>query len=138
VLGGYLEYDPEKLRFELERHGKPALTDAAGVTHELRFNLSHSDRFMLVAVTAGREVGVDVELVRERYSVELLRAWTTREAAVKCLGTGLAPAPAGAQDDAGPHPALWSTELDVGPRAVAAIAVAGREACELRCWTWLS
>jgi phosphopantetheinyl transferase len=141
VLGRYLEHGPEKLRFEVGAHGKPALADAAGRTHELRFNLSHSDRFMLVAVSTGREVGVDVELVRERHAQELLRAWTMREAAVKCLGTGLAAAPAGGDEDGGRGERmgeLWSAELDPGPwGAVAAIAAAGREACELRCWDWL-
>jgi 4'-phosphopantetheinyl transferase len=136
VLGSYLEHGPGKLRFEVGAHGKPALHGDVDRASGLRFNLSHSDRLMLVAVSTGREVGVDVELVRKRYSEELLRAWTMREAAVKCLGTGLASAPAGG--GAGdPRPALWSTELDLGPwGAVAAIAVAGREACELRCWDW--
>jgi phosphopantetheinyl transferase len=133
ILGRYLECDPKELLFELGPHGKPALTDAAGGAHdELRFNLSHSDRLMLVAVSAGREVGVDGERMRERYSEELLRAWTMREAAVKCLGTGLGSTPAAY--DADLNAALWTVELDAGPRAVAGLAVAGVEVCELRCW----
>ncbi len=142
VLGRYLDRDPRALRFELGQHGKPALRRTGPNTGPrrgdpdpaagLRFNLSHSGELVLVAVTAGREIGVDVECMRERYTAELLRRWTVREATLKCLGTGLASAPP--VPGANPVSGLWTAELDVGPQAVAAVAVAGEEACELRCW----
>jgi 4'-phosphopantetheinyl transferase len=132
LLGRYVDRDPSELRFELGPHGKPALRDSTGQASDLRFNLSHSDELMLVAVTAGREVGVDVERARERCTTEFLRTWTMREATVKCLGTGLASAPLAGQED--PTIGLWTAELDLGPRAAAAVAVRGEEACELRCW----
>jgi hypothetical protein len=45
-----------------------------------------------------------------------------REAMVKCFGTGLASAPvAGGADSIAP---LWTAELEIGPHAVAALAVA--------------
>jgi 4'-phosphopantetheinyl transferase len=120
LLGRYLDCDPRTLRFIPGSHGKPALhREEGGWTTDLRFNLSHSGEILLLAVTAGREVGVDVERARERYTPELLRAWTLREAAVKCLGTGLALAPAN------PAANLWSTELPAGPAATAAVAVEG-------------
>lgn len=56
LLGQYLSCDPESLRFVYGANGKPALDDAT-----LRFNLSHSDDLMLLAVCADREVGIDVE-----------------------------------------------------------------------------
>ena len=68
----------------------------------------------------------------EERRMELLRAWTRQEARVKCLGVGLGGAPAAADENA----ELWTEELDVGTSAVAAVAVAGEEACELRCWDW--
>jgi 4'-phosphopantetheinyl transferase len=130
LLGRYLDRDPRALRFVLGPHGKPALGHEAGATTELRFNLSHAGGLALVAVTAGREVGVDVERACERYTAEFLRAWVANEAAVKCRGTGLA------KSQAGPIPAdLWTAELDVGPDAVAAVAVEG-ERCELHRWDW--
>jgi 4'-phosphopantetheinyl transferase len=129
LLARYLDADPRALRFKLGPHGKPALHGGAGQASDLRFNLSHSGEIVLVAVTAGLEVGVDIECSRPCYTPELLRTWTQREAVVKCLGTGLASAPAD------PTPGLWTTELDVGPRAAAAIAVEGGR-CELRRWDW--
>jgi phosphopantetheinyl transferase len=96
----------------------------------LRFSLSHSGGLALIAVTAGREVGVDIECARERYTAEFLRAWVAHEAVVKCRGVGLATPPAG------PHPDdPWTAELDVGPPAAAAVAVADGP-CELRCYRW--
>jgi phosphopantetheinyl transferase len=137
LLARYLDADPYELRFELGAHGKPGLrgepTDTrwdsgSGPSEDLRFNLSHTGELMLVAVSAGREVGVDVERARERYAAEFLRAWTVREATVKCLGDGLGAAPI---VDEGAPEGTWTAELDVGPRAFAAVAVAGREECEL-------
>lgn len=130
LLSRYLDCDPRTLRFVPGPHGKPALhCEEGGWTTDLRFNLSHSGEILLVAVTAGREVGVDVERARPRYTPELLRAWTLREAAVKCLGTGLAPAPAN------PPAGLWSTGLPAGPAATAAVAVeGGRPELALREW----
>ncbi len=149
LLGRYLDLDPRELRFELGLHGKPALHADAGsapgpgggtAMHrdaqqipDLRFNLSHSGELMLVAVTAAREVGVDVEMARERYTAEFLREWTMREATVKCLGAGLTFAPPEGEED--PGAGLWTAELDVGPQATAAVVAAGAEKCELRCWT---
>lgn len=146
LLARYLDADPRELRFELGAHGKPALEGGA----DLRFNLSHSGELLLVAVATGMEVGVDVEVAPERgrgeidepaiaarvlggaqaqrlaeldgeeRTREFLRAWTMREAEVKCLGTGLTSMPV---EDQAPAGGLWSTELDVGPRASAALAV---------------
>jgi len=147
LLGNYLDRDPRELRFELGPHGKPALCGGTGLGGRkameraevkprgrwaaergtarpvggLRFNLSHSGEIVLVAVTAGPEVGVDVEYARGRYTAEFLRAWTRHEAAVKCLGTGLAAPPVAVAD---PSAGLWTAELDLGPRVAAAVAVA--------------
>jgi len=161
LLGRYLELDPRALRFVLGPHGKPALsseepTRPASV-EDLRFNLSHSGCLALYAVTAGRAVGIDLEVaVRRRVDElaiaarvlgseqaqrlgglesqararELLRAWVAHEAAVKCLGLGLATPLEGL-----PPADLWTAEVDVGPGAVAAVAVAGAP-CELRCYLW--
>lgn len=153
LLGRYLDADsrPRELRFVLGPHGKPALRDDAGWASDLRFNLSHSGELMLVAVTAGREVGVDVELVRDRHPAELLREWTVREAIVKCLGTGLGAARAEARgyhvyscrtpcravaDEGDLGAGLWTSAVDAGPHAVATVAVQGDEVCELRLRGW--
>ena len=54
---------PERLRFVSSPQGKPALA-ASFAGSRLRFNLAHSGDVALVAVAAGREVGVDVEQQR--------------------------------------------------------------------------
>jgi 4'-phosphopantetheinyl transferase len=97
---------------------------------DLRFNLSHSGAIALYAVTTGREVGVDIERVRERYTAEFLRAWVVREAEVKCRGSGLL-------TPRGDLPAVesWTAEPDVGSQAASAVAVEGRR-CKLDYWEW--
>ena len=100
------------LRFEYGPVGKPAL---AG-TDRLRFNLSHSGRYALLAVTEGAEVGVDIEHVRPLSDMEALAervfsaaeraalaavpaerrveaffaGWTRKEAYIKARGEGIA------------------------------------------------
>jgi 4'-phosphopantetheinyl transferase len=108
ILTRYL--GPVAPRFADGPHGKPFLDGAA-----LRFNLSHSGELALVAVADGREVGVDVEAVREldlagmaRVSFSpreraalfalppderlpaFFRCWTRKEAHLKATGFGLA------------------------------------------------
>jgi len=63
VLASYRQADPRTLRFTIGESGKPALSDERGPT-ALRFNLSHTEDLALIAVTLGREIGVDVERVR--------------------------------------------------------------------------
>ena len=57
ILGGYLGVPPEGVVWHRGRHGKPALLGRP----ETKVNLTHSADLALLAVTTGREVGVDVE-----------------------------------------------------------------------------
>jgi 4'-phosphopantetheinyl transferase len=112
VLGRCLDRDPASLRFATGPRGKPHLVDPP---LDVRFNLSHAGERALLALTLGRNIGVDVEQER---STELLalarrflapaeahvleglaasdqratffRCWTRKEAFVKALGDGLA------------------------------------------------
>lgn len=112
ILGGYTGAAARDLRFDYSHYGKPSL---AGVTADIRFNVSHSADLAMLAVVRGREVGVDVESIRvevetdklaERYfslhERESLRAipnndrvsaffrcWTCKEAFLKAQGLGL-------------------------------------------------
>lgn len=146
VLARYLGEEPERIELVLERSGKPAL---AGRHPLIRFNLSHSGGLALVAVTAGREVGVDVEAKEDGRDFQRLAelgleaeaaaavraappgarrdvfyaAWVRHEAAVKCAGSGLG-SPL-------PERPISICDLDVGAGHAAAVAVAcpsGREA----------
>ena len=159
ILSLYTGENSEKLRVEEGASGKPQLN--AKNAEGLKFNMTHSEGLTLIAVTTGREVGIDMEVASggrkrrldevaiarrllggeragmlegmegEERRREFLRAWTRHEARVKCLGIGLGGAPA-----AGENAELWTEELDMGTGAVAAVAVQGRERCEVRRWRW--
>jgi 4'-phosphopantetheinyl transferase len=113
LLGRYLGQAPENLRFSYSRYGKPALAHPA--KSPIGFNLSHSHELVLCAFARNREIGVDVEHVREdratreiaerffsEHEVAMLRSlpaeeqakaffdcWTRKEAYIKGRGEGL-------------------------------------------------
>lgn len=115
VLGGYLGVRPEALAFRKGTFGKPELAGAESQT-PLRFNLTHSGGLALLAVTSGREVGVDIEQVRpmddaeriitrffskkeqadflslpgDQRTAAFFRGWTRKEAYMKATGEGFA------------------------------------------------
>jgi 4'-phosphopantetheinyl transferase len=147
VLARYLVRDPARIELRLGAHGKPALADPAA---ELRFNLSHSGGFALVAVTPDCEVGIDVEerragrdfvrlaeigleepaaaAVREaapaRREAAFYAEWVRREAIAKCLGVGLGAAL--------PGRAVSVVEVSAGGHHAAALAVAAGSAPTIR------
>lgn len=102
---------PAAWRFEVGSHGRPEPLDAG----DLRFNLTHTDGLAAVAITRGRDVGVDAERVAREVEPELaerhfapaelaaLRGltgpawrarffdlWTLKESYIKGRGLGLA------------------------------------------------
>jgi 4'-phosphopantetheinyl transferase len=101
---------PQSLSYRNGAYGKPALADP---DLDVRFNLSHADSRALIAVTRGREVGIDIEQerpvkpldlarlcfsLRERTTLQRLseperlraffRAWTRKESFIKANGRG--------------------------------------------------
>jgi 4'-phosphopantetheinyl transferase len=114
VLVRYLPgVEPNAVGFRRGEHGKPFLNGKyAG---SLQFNLTHSHDCVLAAVAPDREIGIDLEKVRERPAAERLaarfyadqeqralreappaerervffRLWTRKEAHLKATGTGL-------------------------------------------------
>lgn len=121
ALAGYLEEEPAAIELRTERQGKPRLA----ADRPLRFNLSHSSNLALVAVTFGREVGVDVERLGDR-SPAFYEDWVRREAVAKCLGSGLGRSL--------PRGAVAVSQIAAGPGFKAALALAGDGATPARCF----
>jgi len=114
ILGSYLQVDPKRIAFRVNRYGKPFLGGQFRKS-DMRFNMAHSGSFALVAIAWGREIGVDVELVRDAvdflqiaerfFSIEerrylssqpstrmkeaFFQCWSRKEAYIKALGKGL-------------------------------------------------
>lgn len=114
LLASYLQSEPARLRFRLNEYGKPRL-DAETEGEALRFNLSHSQDLALYAVARTREVGIDLEYIRQDFYTRQIaerffsvgevlaldalpvnlqtegffRCWTRKEAYIKARGEGL-------------------------------------------------
>jgi 4'-phosphopantetheinyl transferase len=70
ILGRYLNLKPHGLRFGYAAQGKPFLMGIGDST--CRFNLSHSAGVVLIAVTANREPGIDLERIRPEFANETI------------------------------------------------------------------
>jgi 4'-phosphopantetheinyl transferase len=62
LLAGYVGGHPSEIKFGYVAMGKPTLAHPNDIG--LTFNTTHSGQLVIIAVTAGRDVGVDVEHVR--------------------------------------------------------------------------
>ncbi|MDX1527991.1 MAG: 4'-phosphopantetheinyl transferase superfamily protein [Gammaproteobacteria bacterium] len=114
LLGKLLAADPAALEFDRGPKGKPYLGGKFSDSG-VQFNMTHTSHMALIAITLSREVGIDIERIRDnlqweklarRYfspmeysdysrlpEAERLRAfficWTRKEAVLKAIGTGL-------------------------------------------------
>jgi 4'-phosphopantetheinyl transferase len=79
ILGRYLHIEPQGIRFRYGPQGKPAIQETHG--SNIFFNVSHSHDRVLYAIARGREVGIDIELIRDDISLEnvVVRFFSTRE-----------------------------------------------------------
>ena len=112
VLSHYTNCSPAALEFVRNSQGKPALVNN---NNDIRFNLSHNNQLIIMAVCAGDEVGCDIEdplrkvniaTITKRYFAaqehkqlseltgveqqqQFFRCWTLKEAFVKATGVGI-------------------------------------------------
>jgi phosphopantetheinyl transferase len=138
ILAAALD-EPEAPALAPDENGKPRLAVDPG---RLAFNLSHSGGLALVALAPGGvDVGVDVEVIKERRDLARLAArwlpaadalavaavapaaqaevfypaWTRHEARVKCTGVGLAGTPPGRE--------VTAVQLEIDAGYAAAVAI---------------
>lgn len=147
LLGQYLCVHPAELTFSFGEQGKPALANGHS-NNGLRFNLSRRDKLALIAFTRGREIGVDVELVRVdlplfemaevsfsagelktlRSLPENLQAagfyncWTRKEAYIKARGEGFSSP-------------LKQFDVSLAPGAAARLLAVRGDTSEVNRWT---
>jgi len=145
VLARYLHLSPEEVSFAYNPHGKPYLRE----NKDIRFNLSHSGPWALIAVTKGMETGVDLEWIDPVVDYEKIasqffspsekellmsfplarrrrafyRIWTKKEAALKCLGQGFN-SPKEAEEELSKR-FLWYTTFPVEKGYIGSLAVEG-------------
>jgi 4'-phosphopantetheinyl transferase len=110
ILSAILGSEPGSLQFATGPYGKPVL-----MNHELQFNVSHSGAMALIAVARDRELGVDIEEMRQLHNPVAIakrffapeeaqqidritnagirraffECWTRKEAFIKAIGEGL-------------------------------------------------
>jgi 4'-phosphopantetheinyl transferase len=114
LITRYSGLQPENLQLSYGPYGKPTLDHAINVAH-LCFNMSESSGHALYAFTQNREIGVDIEQIRDIPEMEhivrlhfseaeravfasllaqekiksFFNVWTRKEALIKALGGGL-------------------------------------------------
>ena len=121
VLAKYLAIEPAHIQYQRGDKGKPSLLAADYNSQNLKFNLSHTQDIVLLAVTRDAELGVDIEymdrktdweaicqrfftdpeqqalfsLAKEKQKSAFYQLWTRKEAYMKVLGSGLSLPPTG-------------------------------------------
>jgi 4'-phosphopantetheinyl transferase len=144
ILGAYARKRPGDLLFDYSRYGKPSLRNAA---IDIRFSVSHSGDLAMLAVALNRDLGVDIENIRqdvetdhlaerffsprERESLRALpaaqrvaaffRCWTCKEAFLKAQGFGLSRS-------------LDSFDVEVDPAHPARLLATRPDATEAASW----
>ncbi len=119
LLSRYAPVAPERWAFSKNAYGRPAIaehiTADEPAARDLRFNISHTRGLIVLAVTRGRELGVDVENLavrnisldvadrffspseaaelmrhpKERQQERFFEYWTFKESYIKARGMGL-------------------------------------------------
>ena len=113
ILAAYTETPPRDIQLLVSDQGKPFLAGKNPLS--LRFNITHSGEYAIVAISREHSVGVDIEKIKPNFDYESImsisfsnnerklfsglaeserlntfyRIWTLKEAVAKAIGTGL-------------------------------------------------
>ncbi|WP_181885298.1 4'-phosphopantetheinyl transferase family protein [Trinickia dinghuensis] len=114
VLSRYMPIAPADWRFEATAFGRPVIANAHPGVSGFTFNISHSDRVVVLGVTRERRLGIDVEDIDREMPLDVadrffsaievqqlqslpahlqparfLDFWTLKESYIKACGKGL-------------------------------------------------
>jgi 4'-phosphopantetheinyl transferase len=115
VLSRYAPVAPEQWSFKTNAYGKPEIANNDPIARKMSFNISHTDGLVVLAVTGGQPLGVDIENVglrrvtsdlangffaadetRDLYALpsvlqhdRFFQYWTLKESYIKARGMGL-------------------------------------------------
>lgn len=115
LLSRYAPIAPERWEFSRNAYGRPGIANAVEEARDLSFNISHTRGLIVLAVSRGRELGVDVEnlavrspsigiaerffsptevaelscIPTERQQDRFFEYWTFKESYIKARGMGL-------------------------------------------------
>lgn len=114
VLARYAPVAPEAWIFGTSEFGRPLIRNLEARAAGLRFNVSHTDRFVVLALSSARELGVDTENIErdaplnvaqsyfspteihalsrlppEQQPLRFWELWTFKESYIKARGQGL-------------------------------------------------
>lgn len=113
LLVKYLNISPQLIRFSYNQYGKPFI-DIPQST-DIKFNLSHSNEYCLIAINKNSNIGIDIEWInkdimpndiaknyfsaselkdfssinKENQLRAFFKIWTRKEAFIKAVGKGL-------------------------------------------------
>ena len=150
IIGDYMDMKPSRLQFYSGHRGKPYLLHSFDNV-PLQFNLAHSKEIALYAFTCSREIGIDVEYVRDMPDAEKIalttlsplenkilqslpeyqrqeaffNCWVRKEAYIKAIGNGL-------------YHALDRFDVSLAPGEPARLVSVEGSAEQASCWSMKS
>jgi 4'-phosphopantetheinyl transferase len=111
ILSKYYNCQPREIRFKYNSFKKPFVESKR--SNEIKFNMSSSDDFIIIGLCRNKDIGIDIEKVRQTDNFELIaldnfsnpeleylnnesdkttaffNIWTRKEAFIKAVGTGI-------------------------------------------------
>ena len=79
TLGSYLGAEPSEITFDYNKYRKPDIKPKYN-PRNIKFNVSHSANLAIYAISQNREIGVDLEYIREvRTADKIIKRFFTKQ-----------------------------------------------------------